>query len=85
MKINRNILELRLKYDLSKEEFCEIVGVNRRTLERWESGDRMPDLHSVRAIVDKFYITDLYEFIFGKRYEKQRALTEIKTNAKQNL
>jgi transcriptional regulator with XRE-family HTH domain len=85
MKINKNILELRLKHDLSKQEFCEIVGVNRRTLDRWESGERLPDLQSTRAIVDKFYVTDVYEFIFGKRYENKRALTKIKKNAKQNL
>lgn len=78
MIISKNITKLREEHGMTKQEFCDLVGINRRTLERWEKGDRTPDLRSARAIIDKFYITDVYTFLFGKRYEK-RKLTEVKT------
>lgn len=78
MIISKNITKLREEHDMTKQEFCDLVGINRRTLERWEKGDRNPDLHSVRTIIDKFYITDLYTFMFGKRYQKGARLTEVK-------
>lgn len=77
MLISRNIVNLREKHELSKEEFCKVVGVSRRTLDRWESGARVPTLKYVRVIVDKFYIENLYTFMFGRRYEYRR-LTSIK-------
>jgi transcriptional regulator with XRE-family HTH domain len=78
MTISKNITKLREEHNMTKQEFCDLVGINRRTLERWEKGDRNPDLHSVRAIIDKFYITDVYTFMFGKRYEKGARLTDVK-------
>lgn len=76
--ISQNIRSLRETHVLTKGEFCEMVGIDRRTLERWERGERIPDLKHVRIIVDKFYIDDLYTFMFGKRYEKRRSLTDVK-------
>lgn len=55
-----------------------MLGINRRTLERWERGDRVPSLKYVRMMVDKFYITDIYEFMFGRRYNYERRLTQVK-------
>lgn len=78
MTISKNIIKLREKHQMSKEDFCELIGINRRTLERWESGERVPGLKHVRLIVDKLYIEDVYAFMFGKRYEKRR-LTEVKS------
>ena len=78
MTISKNITKLREEHNMTKQEFCDLVGINRRTLERWEKGDRNPDLRSVRAIIDKFYITDVYTFLFGKRYEKGVRLTDVK-------
>lgn len=76
MLISRNIVKLRERHELSKEEFCKVIGVSRRTLDRWESGARVPTLKYVRVIVDKFYIENLYTFMFGRRYEYRR-LTSI--------
>ena len=78
MTISKNIIKLREKHNLDKMQFCEIVGISRRTLERWENGDRIPELRNVRTIIDKFYITDVYTFLFGKRYEKGTRLTSVK-------
>ena len=78
MRISKNIANLRHKHELEKEEFCTMLGINRRTLERWENGDRIPALKYVRMMVDKFYITDIYEFMFGRRYNYERRLTKIK-------
>jgi transcriptional regulator with XRE-family HTH domain len=77
MLISRNIVKLRERHELSKEEFCKVIGVSRRTLDRWESGARVPTLKYVRVIVDKFYIENLYTFMFGRRYEYRR-LNSIK-------
>ena len=32
----------------------------------------------MRVIIDKFYVTDLYTFMFGRRYNYERRLTNIK-------
>lgn len=76
--VGKNIIKLREHFGLTKMEFCDIIGVNRRTLERWESGERVPDLRRARVIIDKFYIQDVYTFMFGRRYEYKRSLTKIK-------
>lgn len=76
--VGKNIIKLREHFGLTKMEFCDIIGVNRRTLERWESGERVPDLRRARVIIDKFYIHDVYTFMFGRRYEYKRSLTKIK-------
>ncbi len=76
--VGKNIIKLRKSFGLTKMEFCDIIGVNRRTLERWESGERVPDLRRARVIIDKFYIQDVYTFMFGRRYEYKRSLTKIK-------
>lgn len=76
--VGKNIIKLREHFGLTKMEFCDIIGVNRRTLERWESGERVPDLRRARVIIDKFYIVDVYGFMFGRRYEYKRSLTKIK-------
>ena len=76
--VGKNIIKLRQEFGLTKMEFCEIVGVSRRTLERWETGQRVPDIKHSRIIVDKFYIEDVYTFLFGRRYEYKRSLTKIK-------
>ena len=76
--VGKNIIKLREEFGLTKMEFCDIIGVNRRTLERWESGERVPDLRRARIIIDKFYIQDVYTFMFGRRYEYKRSLTKIK-------
>lgn len=78
MKISKNIIKLREKHNLDKMQFCEIVGISRRTLERWEKGERVPELKYIKVIVDNFYISDVYKFMFSDRFEKSKGLTQVK-------
>lgn len=36
----RSIKEIRMATGLSRSEFCEILGLPKRTLEKWELGER---------------------------------------------
>lgn len=40
--INPNPREIRVKLNLSREEFARVIGVSARTVEGWEQGRRKP-------------------------------------------
>ena len=37
-----NIREMRTQHGLTQKQLAELIGVTTRTVERWESGDRVP-------------------------------------------
>lgn len=45
----------RTRGELTQAEFAERLGVDRKTVVRWESGDRMPDGESLRALWNHFH------------------------------
>jgi transcriptional regulator with XRE-family HTH domain len=69
-----NIKRLRLDYGLTQVELAKSLKVSVRTLRRWESGDRLPLISDVKKIIDKYYIDDVYELVYGPR---KKAFIEI--------
>ena len=43
-KIGSFIAELRKEKHLTQEQFAECLGMNHRSVSRWETGDGMPDV-----------------------------------------
>lgn len=47
---NINIKDLREKASLSQDEFAELMGVSKRTVAYWESGQKIPQPRTFRKI-----------------------------------
>ena len=65
-KIGRFLKELRLEKQMTQEQLAEQIGVSRRTVSRWETGNNLPDL-SVIVELAEFYDVDLNEIFHGER------------------
>lgn len=64
--IGRFIAELRKEKKLTQEQFAEILGVNNRTVSRWENGHCMPDLSLLSTIADELGVS-VSELLNGRR------------------
>lgn len=54
----KRILELRNKVGLTREQFCNQTGISTRTLQRYEYGEREPNLSTLITFA-KFYNVSL--------------------------
>ena len=66
VKIGDFLKQLRKEKGLTQEELAEKMGVARRTVSRWETGNNMPDLDILIELSD-LYETDLREILSGER------------------
>lgn len=66
MKTGRLLQELRKEKGITQEELAEKVGVARRTVSRWETGNNMPDLDILIELSD-LYDVELREILNGER------------------
>lgn len=48
---------LRKKRNLSQQDLAELIGVEQPTIQRWESGNRMPDLDNLSALAKALGVT----------------------------
>lgn len=65
-KIGRFLKQLRMEKQLTQEKLSETLGVSRRTVSRWETGNNLPDL-SMLVELAEFYDVDLKEIFAGER------------------
>lgn len=65
-KIGGFLKELRLEKQMTQEQLAEQIGVSRRTVSRWETGNNLPDLSVIIELAD-FYDVDLNEIFRGER------------------
>ena len=56
------IVRARIKAGLTREQFAELLGVSRRTLEQWEQGRRKPS----RAAMTLIKVAELYPEVLRK-------------------
>lgn len=64
-KIGLYLKELRKEKNLTQEELSEKLGVSRRSVSRWETGNTLPDLDLLIELSD-FYDVDLRDMLTGK-------------------
>ena len=76
MKIGRFLQSLRKEKGLTQEQLAEKIGVARRTVSRWETGNNMPDLDILIELSD-FYAVNLREILNGER-KSERMNEEVK-------
>ena len=65
-KIGGFLKELRQEKKMTQEQLAEQMGVSRRTVSRWETGNNLPDLSVIVELAD-FYDVDLNEIFRGER------------------
>lgn len=66
IKTGKFLQELRKEKELTQEQLAEQLGVARRTVSRWETGNNMPDLDILVELSD-LYSVDLREILSGER------------------
>lgn len=64
------VKDARIKMRFSQREVCELIGIPRRTLESWESGQRKPPDYVERLVVEKI-------INIGRKEEKMMSEKEI--------
>lgn len=62
MKINKKIIELMKKNNLSQESFAELLNVSRQTVSNWENDKCYPDIETL-IIISKKYNLSLDELL----------------------
>ena len=68
-KIGGFLKELRQKKQITQEQFAEQMGVSRRTVSRWETGNNLPDLSVLVELAD-YYNVDLNETLHGEQVQR---------------
>ena len=66
IKTGELLRKLRKEKGLTQEQLAEHIGVSRRTISRWETGNNMPDLSVLIELAD-FYDVDIREIFDGER------------------
>ncbi len=66
VKIGRYLQELRKEKGLTQEQLADKMGVARRTVSRWETGNNLPDLDILIELSD-LYEVGLRELLDGER------------------
>lgn len=51
------LLDLRKKHHLSQDELASQLFVTRQAVSRWENGETMPNLDTLKLIADTFYVS----------------------------
>ena len=69
-KIGKFIAESRKKKNLTQEQLAELLGVNNRTVSRWETGRTMPDISLYKLLCEILDIS-VEELINGEKTKKQ--------------
>lgn len=66
IKVGRFLQEIRKEKGITQEQLAEQLGVARRTVSRWETGNNMPDLDILIELSD-LYGVDLRQILNGER------------------
>ena len=64
METKNTILELRKYLNLSQNEFAEKLSVTRQAVSRWENGDTVPNIDTLKLIADTFDVS--VDFLLGR-------------------
>lgn len=60
-----NLKVLRTESGLTQAGIAEILGVNKTTVMRWETGDTLPDVRTIMWYADRFDVS--LDWLFGRK------------------
>ena len=72
-QIGKFIASLRKEKNMTQEELAEILGVNVKSVSRWENGKTMPDL-SLLPLLAKELNVEVSELLNGRRMTKEELI-----------
>lgn len=75
-KIGKFIADLRKEKDMTQEELSEKLGVNVKSISRWENGKNMPDYSILNDLCNIFNIS-INELYNGQRIKKSKQINQI--------
>ena len=78
-KIGKFIAECRKKKNLTQEELAEKLGVNSRSISRWENGNCLPDL-SLLPLISKELNVSINELMTGEYLKKEEYQDKFEEN-----
>lgn len=70
IKTGRFIAKLRREKNLTQEELGRRLSVSNKTVSRWENGNYMPDIETLRLLGREFSVS-MEELLEGERYESK--------------
>ena len=73
----KRMKQLREEYSMSQTDMAKSLGVSARTLRRWETGERLPLISHVKVIIDKYYVDDVYELVYGPRKKPMKEIPKL--------
>ena len=78
-RIGQFIANLRKKKNMTQEELAEKLGVNSRSVSRWENGKCMPDL-SLLTPLSKELGTNINDLISGEAIDEEKHQEKFEEN-----
>ena len=76
MNISKIISKKRTEKRLSQEQFAELLGVSRQTVQKWETGDTLPDIENFMKISRMFGMS-LDTLVFGSDVREQEEMRQV--------
>ena len=73
MVLSEMIYKLRTKAGLSQEKLAELCGVSRQAVQKWETGNALPELNNLVTIAKRFNVS-LDNLVFDPSSRIQRAV-----------
>ncbi|MEG1789818.1 MAG: helix-turn-helix transcriptional regulator [Oscillospiraceae bacterium] len=68
IKIGKFIAELRKAENLTQEALGQKIGVTNKTVSRWENGNYMPDIETLKLLSETFHVS-INELLCGARLD----------------
>lgn len=75
LKIGENIKFLRERENWYQRELADRLNISRSTLAKYETGERVPDLHTLIKMADIFDIS--LDNLVGRPYQMENILREV--------
>ena len=70
IKIGKFIAHKRKEQELTQIQFAELVGVSNKTVSKWETGSRMPDVEIIQDVCDVLKIS-VNELLAGEEFAEK--------------
>ena len=79
IKIGEFIAQKRKEQGLTQMQFAELVGVSNKTVSKWETGSRMPDVAIIQEVCDVLKIS-VNELLAGEEFAEKEFIQKTEDN-----
>ena len=79
IKIGEFIAQKRKEQELTQLQFAELIGVSNKTVSKWETGSRMPDVAIIQKVCDVLKIS-VNELLAGEGFTEKEFIKKTEDN-----